>query len=101
MARASPSAMIRPSLIATLPSNVAVPVTTVAPEITRSATGVMETVISSQIGAAEVHERIAFGRNQNFDHATDDNANSVALDHLLELAVHRAERVLQHRRPGS
>ena len=39
--------LIRPSLIATLPLNVAVSVTTVAPEITRSAIGVVGVVMSS------------------------------------------------------
>src|SRR5271166_827715 len=54
----------------------------------------------SQIPAAEVQERAAAVCYQDIDDAPDDDAGANALDGLFELAVHRAERALEHRGAG-
>src|SRR5262249_38833615 len=56
--------------------------------------------LPSQITPAEVHERARAGSDHDVDDAAEDDADAVALDCLLELAIHGAERVLQYRRPG-
>src|ERR1700738_3391962 len=57
-------------------------------------------VINSQIAAAKVDERTAAVSDQDIDDPTDDDTDAVALDRLLQLAVHRANGVLQHRGAG-
>src|SRR5205807_5798145 len=52
-----------------------------------------------QVATPEMHQWPALA-DQHINHASDDNRNAMALQALLQLAIHGRKRIRQHRRPG-
>ena len=112
MARASPRAMIRPSLIATLPSNVAVPATTVgstasAPVVNDAAPVAPAPVaaVAPQPQAAPVAAAAAPAPTTPLGiWATEENKGNVRIEqcgqNLCGYAVNTGERILINMKPS-